>query len=94
MIRSDSGARSDAYDILMPDKNGLETLVEIRKRWPDTRVVSMSGGGFCCDSESNLRISLALGAVSALEKPFSLTALLTAIRQDEEASERRNCRDQ
>ena len=77
-------------DILMPDKDGLETLVEIRKRWPDTRVVSMSGGGFCCDSRSNLRISLVLGAVSALEKPFALTALLAAIREDARASEQRD----
>ena len=77
-------------DILMPDKDGLETLVEIRKRWPEMRVVSMSGGGFCCDPGSNLRISLALGAVSALEKPFSPTALLAAIREDTRAAEQRD----
>ncbi len=32
-------------DLVMPNKEGLETLSEIGKRWPKLPVVTMSGGG-------------------------------------------------
>src|ERR1044072_8392598 len=32
-------------DIIMPDKDGVEVIAEIRRRWPDLRIVAMSAGG-------------------------------------------------
>lgn len=67
-------------DILMPRKDGIETLAEIRRRWPSMKVISMSGGGYYCDPRLTLETSVRLGAVKGLEKPFSVDDLNSAIQ--------------
>jgi CheY-like chemotaxis protein len=56
-------------DIIMPDKDGIETLLEIKKNWPSLRVYAMSGGG-----RASLRVfldaAMKLGADGILKKPF------------------------
>ena len=32
-------------DIMMPRKDGVETIIELRRRFPSTRIIAMSGGG-------------------------------------------------
>ncbi|MCP3955776.1 MAG: response regulator, partial [Desulfobacterales bacterium] len=32
-------------DLIMPEKEGLETIIELRQNFPDTRIIAMSGGG-------------------------------------------------
>ncbi len=32
-------------DIVMPDKEGIQTILEIRALAPDARIIAMSGGG-------------------------------------------------
>jgi CheY-like chemotaxis protein len=31
-------------DIVMPRKEGIETIIDIRKHWPDLPIIAMSGG--------------------------------------------------
>ncbi|HYG24531.1 MAG TPA: response regulator [Verrucomicrobiae bacterium] len=66
-------------DLLMPNKDGIETLGEIKRRWPAVKVISISGGSFYSHPEINLSMSLQLGAVCALEKPFSPEVFETAV---------------
>src|SRR5688572_234064 len=32
-------------DLIMPEKEGVETILELRREFPDVRVVAISGGG-------------------------------------------------
>jgi CheY-like chemotaxis protein len=66
-------------DVLMPEQDGLETIVQIRTRWPKLRVLAMTGGGHL-DANFYLRVAKSLGATSLLQKPFSADELLHAIR--------------
>jgi CheY-like chemotaxis protein len=65
-------------DMLMPEKEGAETIREIRSHWPGIPVIAMSGGG-AISADDCLRIARALGAERAIRKPFDLKDLQTAI---------------
>lgn len=58
-------------DMLMPNKDGLETIVELRKRLPDIRILAISSGGLV-DRSLLLRTALVLGADESLQKPLRL----------------------
>jgi DNA-binding NtrC family response regulator len=67
-------------DILMPEKDGLEIIPEIRLRWPELKIIAVSGGGYC-DAGMYVDLSLKLGATQALEKPFAQEKLLAVLRK-------------
>ena len=66
-------------DIIMPDKDGVEVIAEIRRRWPDLRVVAMSAGGQMGPT-LYLQIAQTMGAHACLTKPLSLTELTEALQ--------------
>lgn len=66
-------------DIIMPRKEGIETIVELRTHYPLLKVIAMSGGGRV-GAMSYLEIAEKLGALHTLEKPFNATALLAAVK--------------
>jgi DNA-binding NtrC family response regulator len=68
-------------DIFMPGKEGLETLREFRRLYPNLRVIAMSGGG-SKGSLDVLKWAKLLGARQTLEKPFSREQLLDAVRKE------------
>lgn len=61
-------------DIVMPNKEGLETIMELRRESPGVKIVAMSGGtrGMVI---SFLPAAKKLGADYTLPKPFSLAEL-------------------
>ena len=65
-------------DIFMPDKDGLETLREMRKVSPDLKAVAMSGQQWYRGMDV-LGWALKLGASSVLAKPFARKDLLDAV---------------
>ncbi len=65
-------------DILMPDKDGIETLREIRNLDPHARIIAISGGGRA-KYRNFLEIAQEFGATEVLEKPFRREQLLTAV---------------
>ena len=65
-------------DIIMPDKDGIEIIIETKKYLPNIILIAISGGGRI-DSESYLNTAKYLGADATLKKPFSHKELLDCI---------------
>lgn len=66
-------------DLIMPDKEGLETIRELRHSNPDVRIIAMSGGGRN-GFVNYLKVARAFGARLILDKPFSHQEILDAVR--------------
>jgi len=67
-------------DPIMPDKEGIETIKELKASNPKTKVIAMSGGGRV-GPETYLSLAMKMGAAKAFSKPFELTALGDAVRE-------------
>jgi len=68
-------------DIVMPEKEGLEVLIELReKQVPPVKIIAISGGGRQ-NVVDNLKMAKLLGAGRVLAKPFSNEALMAAINE-------------
>jgi YesN/AraC family two-component response regulator len=67
-------------DIMMPVKEGLETIIAIRRDFPWVKIIAMSGGG-SLGTLQYLEMAKALGASCTVQKPFSRETLVAAIRQ-------------
>lgn len=65
-------------DILMPERDGLNFIMEIRRTRPDLRIVAISGGGRL-GAGSLLSMADGLGADATLVKPFSSSELEVAL---------------
>jgi CheY-like chemotaxis protein len=74
------GADVVVTDIVMPEKEGLETIVELRRQWPELPIVAMSGGGRVAPGLS-LLAAQHLGARRVLAKPFPVAELDRAITE-------------
>jgi CheY-like chemotaxis protein len=66
-------------DILMPEKEGIETILEIRRHHDSVKIVAMSGGGRVGDTEF-LNIAKKIGADRSITKPFTRDQLMTALK--------------
>ena len=64
-------------DIIMPEKDGLETLMELIKEFPNAKIIAMSGGGRD-GYDGYLKLAEGLGAKKTFAKPFNLEELLAA----------------
>lgn len=65
-------------DIIMPEMDGVETTINLRKRFPDTKIVAVSGGGRM-HNMSFLEYAKQMGADVVIQKPFTREELLGAI---------------
>src|SRR5882762_881060 len=65
-------------DIYMPDKDGLETLMELRRDHPEVKVIAISGG---VSNAHMLDVATALGASATLVKPFLPAELIEAVEK-------------
>lgn len=65
-------------DLIMPEKDGLETIIQLKRDHPDVKIIAMSAGGRI-SSQDYLKVAKNLGAVHVLTKPFPSDVLLQAI---------------
>jgi YesN/AraC family two-component response regulator len=66
-------------DLIMPNKDGIGMIIEIRKEFPNVKIVAMSGGGLN-RPEGYLRGAQKLGAACTLAKPINRQELLRAVK--------------
>ncbi|NCC52892.1 MAG: response regulator [Spartobacteria bacterium] len=65
-------------DILMPDREGLETIMALRREFPELQIIAISGGG-ANGPDIYLKTAERLGVSCALSKPFKREELLQAL---------------
>jgi CheY-like chemotaxis protein len=63
-------------DLVMPEVEGIETIIQVRREFPHLRIVAMSGTGL---SSEYFRMARLLGAHATLAKPFSAEELLAVV---------------
>lgn len=68
-------------DMLMPERDGVQLITEIKKTRPKARLLAMSGGGRVLDSDDCIRMAQALGAHAAVTKPFNRESFVAAVAQ-------------
>ena len=65
-------------DIVMPRKEGIATMHELRARAPDLPIIAISGGGRTKNYDF-LRMADKLGATEVMYKPFSNSDLIAMV---------------
>lgn len=67
-------------DIVMPDREGLEVIREIKRDYKDVKIIAISGGGKTSASEY-LRFAELFGAHCVFKKPFKPRDVLIAVQE-------------
>jgi CheY-like chemotaxis protein len=67
-------------DLFMPDKDGIETIVELKKLSPQRKIVAISGWTSAQGSDY-LQVAREIGATVTLQKPFDPQELSRVVRQ-------------
>lgn len=68
-------------DLLMPVREGVETIIEARRRWPALQIIAMSAGARRLTASGVLDMALGLGAQEALVKPVTRDLLTASVER-------------
>lgn len=63
-------------DILMPDQDGVEALLDLRNHLPDVKIIVISG-----NAQEFLPIARDLGAHKTFAKPFQQSEIIEAVEE-------------
>jgi DNA-binding NtrC family response regulator len=67
-------------DIIMPRKEGIETIKELRRNYPDIKIIAMSGGGKI-SSVDYLKLARQFGAMGTYDKSSNWGELVKMVRE-------------
>ena len=65
-------------DIIMPVKEGLQTIKELKQIAPGVKIIAISGGGLI-EADKYLKIAKSIGANYTINKPFGRKEILDAV---------------
>ena len=68
-------------DMLMPERDGIETIGDLRLRWPTIKVIAVSAGSRSLEPALLLRAAKALGAHATMPKPVEREAFTQLVRE-------------
>jgi CheY-like chemotaxis protein len=68
-------------DIVMPDGEGFETILQLRRSHPNLKIFAMSGAATAMKLDI-LSMASSFGASRTFEKPFMLEDILSAVREE------------
>jgi CheY-like chemotaxis protein len=66
-------------DLIMPNKDGIGVIIDLKKEFPNVKIIAMSGGGLN-KPEGYLKGAKKLGAACTLTKPIDRGEMLKAIK--------------
>jgi DNA-binding response OmpR family regulator len=67
-------------DILMPEKEGLEIILELTQQFPGVKIIAISGGGVSL-GDYLLDVAKEFGAKRALRKPIQMKQLVAVVKE-------------
>ncbi len=67
-------------DIIMPEKEGLGTIREMKQIKPDLKIIAVSGGGRA-SADDYLHTAKLFGADRIFQKPFNQAEIVGAVRE-------------
>ncbi|PKL39106.1 MAG: response regulator [Spirochaetae bacterium HGW-Spirochaetae-1] len=67
-------------DIIMSGKEGIETILELKKEYADLKIIAMSGGGRISGADY-LTVAGRIGADGTMAKPFNNKDLMALIKK-------------
>jgi DNA-binding NtrC family response regulator len=74
------GADLVITDLHMPNKDGIQTILELLTHTPGVPIIAMSGGGQTKRLDLLGNVTL-LGSVLTIEKPFTLSEMMSVVRR-------------
>jgi len=77
--------RDDSYDlvitdIIMPEKEGMELIMELRQEYPEVKIIAVSGGKWSA-TDSLLFMARKFGAQEVFAKPFDWDEFMEAVKK-------------
>ncbi len=67
-------------DIIMPVKDGIETIMELKKEFPELKIIAISSGSHVFP-DPHLKTAKLLGANKTMTKPLDLKELVEAVKE-------------
>jgi len=67
-------------DILMPEKEGIETIISLQREFPHVEIIAISGGGRLRKKDC-LNWAAQLGTARTFAKPLELNQLVEAVHE-------------
>jgi len=67
-------------DIIMPEKEGIETIIELKRDYPGVKIIAISGGGSLGPKEY-LDSARLLGVKHTFYKPFEVSELIETVKE-------------
>ncbi|MBF0159455.1 MAG: response regulator [Magnetococcales bacterium] len=68
-------------DMIMPEKDGVEVIMELLESQPQLKIIAISGGGRGLDARFNLQIAEDFGALGTIAKPFNREAVMSMVNR-------------
>ncbi|MBN1349013.1 response regulator [candidate division KSB1 bacterium] len=79
MLRVEAAIVLVITDLFMPEKEGMETIIELKRDYPHIKILAISGGDRT-SARNYLEMAKGLGADAVLGKPFMKNDLIKAMR--------------